>query len=85
MYSCHMSDYSYTIVRYQGRLIRIPKGSFETEERAIDRTWHFAKTWNGQSESIQQTQMDTFKWANEKYFGMKYVVDEGHRSETVGS
>lgn len=73
-----MSDYPYSVVRYQGQLIRIPKGTFETEERAIDRTWHFAKTWDGQSQSIQKTQIETFKWANEKYFGMKYVVDESH-------
>lgn len=71
-----MSDYPYSIVRYQGQLIRIPKGAFETEERAIDRAWHFAKTWDGKAETVQSTQIATFKWANEKYFGMKYVVDE---------
>jgi hypothetical protein len=57
------------IIRYQGKLWRIPKVRFETEERAKDRGWWIIK--NAGSIDLESLSA-SHRWANEKYFGMKY-------------
>lgn len=57
------------IVRYNGRLWEIEKGPYETEERAYDRAWWLVKR---QEPITPELIAESFKWANTKYFGMKY-------------
>lgn len=62
--------HNFTVIRYRGRLYRIAKAPFEPEERAADRAWWIAKS--GAVGITPEIVSQSHKWANEKYFGMKY-------------
>jgi hypothetical protein len=67
--------YEYCIVRYRGVIYRVPKASFETEERAHDRAWYIAK-------GLYELKKDSYDYGaiineshiyvNKKYFDMEY-------------
>ncbi len=61
------------VVVYQGKLFRIAKVPFETEEQAHDRAWYIAKHYDSQEHaSYQELQCQASKAMYEKHFGMKY-------------
>lgn len=68
----------YCIVRYRGKIYRVPKGAFETEERAQDRAWYVAKKlhgWSSQKPDELEYELilnEAHMYANKKYLGMEY-------------
>jgi hypothetical protein len=70
--------YSACMVRYHGVIYRVPKASFDTEERAQDRAWYIAckiKSWpNGKPDQVEYEALlnESHIYANKKYFGMEY-------------
>lgn len=69
---------AFCIVMYHGKLYKIPKAPFETEERAQDRAWYVAKkidAWpNGKPDPVEYEAIlnESHLYANKKYFGMEY-------------
>lgn len=69
---------SYCIVRYHGRIYRVPKALFETEERAQDRAWYVARkldNWiNGPVDQVEYEAIlnESHIYVNKKYFHMEY-------------
>jgi hypothetical protein len=67
------------IVRMNGKIFRVPKADYETDERLQDRAWLCAKEGTVDACTISRSH----KWANEKYFNMKYSAEntnDGNRS-----
>lgn len=60
------------VVVYQGRLWRIPKGPFESDERAYDRAWWIAKHRDAHTMALRELVSRSHMWANQKYFRMDY-------------
>jgi hypothetical protein len=72
------------VVRMNGKMYRITKAPFETDERLQDRSWYCARYAESQTQQVcpNQVMSASHVWANEKYFNMKYRDDDGndHRS-----
>lgn len=62
------------IVKINGVIYRVAKSPFETDERLYDRAWFCAK--KGCVDNVTQSQ--SHMWANEKYFKMKYIDNNGN-------
>ena len=66
---------SYVSIKYAGKLFKINKAPYETEENAYDRAWYIAKNLmtseNNDKSWIEKDGLSHI-WANEKYFHMKY-------------
>lgn len=60
-----------TLVRYQGKLWKVYKQPFETEEQAKDRAWYMV-TKLAHITSIAERECLSREWANKKYYDMKY-------------
>lgn len=60
------------IVRMNGKLYKIYKTPYETDERLQARAWFCAR----KNATDDKTVSDSHIWVNEKYFGMKYK--DGH-------
>lgn len=65
------------VVCYKGRIVRVPKGPQETEERAQDRAWWIAKALceppaGGDAKPFGQLLCESHMWCNRKYFAMDY-------------
>ena len=60
----------YAIVKYQGRIFRIPKQPFETQEQAMDRAWYIATNYQ-ESTPFSQQENRSLQWMYEKYLGCK--------------
>jgi hypothetical protein len=63
---------SYVSIRYSGKIYKIRKSPYETDEKAYDRAWYIAKL-NDDSMSLIEKESRSHMWANEKYYGMTYV------------
>ena len=64
----------YVIIRDAGKIYKIRKAPYETDEKAMDRAWYISK--------INDTTMSSFEkealshiWANKKYYGMTYYLE----------
>lgn len=55
----------YCILRKQGKIYRIKKAPFETNEQAMDRLWFLS---SHQEASVS----DSLKWVYQKYLKVKY-------------
>lgn len=65
------------IVKMKGRIFKLDKMPFETDERLQERTWFCAKEGTIDVATVSRSH----KWVNEKYFNMKYIGDHnGSRS-----
>lgn len=60
------------VLRYAGRVYRIPMVPFETEERAADRAWFVAQKAPRDAAEFAVAVSESHIWANTKYFNMKY-------------
>lgn len=58
----------YAILRHNGKLYRIQKQPFETEEQAMDRLWYIVNNEGDVSKVILQS----LQWMYEKYYKVKY-------------
>lgn len=64
------------IVKLKGRIFKVDKVQFETDERLQDRAWFCAKEGTVDVATISRSH----KWVNEKYFNMKYIGgNDGNR------
>lgn len=58
-------DQAYCILKTNGKIYRIPKAPFETNEQVMDRCWYISKQSTvNLSESLQ--------WSYRKYLKVKY-------------
>jgi hypothetical protein len=64
------------VVRLNGRIFRVGKTPFETDDRLQDRTWYCALQNPTDEERSHVLVSDSHKWANKKYFNMKYVDND---------
>jgi len=55
----------YCILRKQGKIYRIVKAPYETNEQAMDRLWYI-------SSHPEATIEDSLKWIYQKYLKIKY-------------
>jgi hypothetical protein len=62
---------SFVIIYHQGKIYRIPKIPFETEQQASDRAWYIAKH-DGQESNYAMLQSNAAKEMYQKYFRIKY-------------
>lgn len=62
------------IVRLNGRMYRVDKSAFETDDRLYMRTWFCAKRGSVDLKTMSNSQ----RWVNEKYFNMKYIDTDGN-------
>lgn len=51
----------YSILKYNGKIYRIKKQPFETQEQVMDRLWYIVKIGG-----------DSLKWMYQKYLGVTY-------------
>lgn len=58
------------IVKYKGRIFRVPKQPFETQEQAMDRAWYIATHYDPNIPYPQQ-ENQSLQWMYEKYLGCK--------------
>lgn len=68
---------TFVIVYHNGKLFRIERIPFETDEQAYDRAWYVALHANESNQlnkSFKQQLSEASRWVNEKYLGMKYRV-----------
>lgn len=69
---------NYCIVRYHGKIYRVLKSLFETEERAQDRAWYIAKKLQSEiSTPVHHAEYEAIVneshiYINKKYFQMEY-------------
>jgi hypothetical protein len=61
---------TYAVIRYEGKLVKVVKQPFESEEQAKDRAWYIAK--HCLSDPLVLREVKSRQWANEKFYGMKY-------------
>jgi len=55
----------YCILRKQGKIYRISKAPFETNEQCMDRLWYLSSNPDASVE-------DSLKWVYQKYLKIKY-------------
>jgi hypothetical protein len=67
---------AYVVVRSHGKLFKIQKAPFETEERAYDRAWYIAKELRSHQGSWEEKDCLSHIWANQTYLGMAYSFIE---------
>ena len=67
----HKNTDMFSTVRYRGKIWRVQKQMYESEEQAKDRAWFIAKELPESMDPIEKESRSRM-WANEKYFGMKY-------------
>lgn len=60
------------VVRMNGKLYKVDKVPYETDERLQERAWFCARKNSVDDATIT----DSHIWINQKYFGMKYK--DGH-------
>lgn len=65
--------YPYVVIRHQGVLYRIARSPFESHERTMDRGWYIVKQKPKTAAEFARVEADSHRWANEKYYSMKYV------------
>lgn len=60
----------YAIVKYQGKIFRISRQPFETNEQVLDRAWYIATNYQ---EHVPYSQLEnrSLQWMYEKYLGCK--------------
>ena len=61
---------SYAIVKHKGKIYRILKQPFETNEQAMDRAWYIA-THAEETVSLLDLEQRSLQWMYEKYLGCK--------------
>lgn len=71
---------SSSTVRFQGRIWRVQKQPFETEEQARDRAWYITKLPIDMSSLCKENESRV--WANQKYYQMKYQSVQHERCES---
>jgi hypothetical protein len=61
---------AFVIVKYKGRIFRVTKQPFETQEQAMDRAWYMATHYDA-SVPLPQQENSALQWMYEKYLGCK--------------
>jgi hypothetical protein len=61
----------YAVLKYNGKIYRIAKQPFETEEQAMDRVWYIVNNKN-KIESFNELVLESLQWMYEKYYKVKY-------------
>jgi hypothetical protein len=65
-------DTEYTVLKHEGKIYRIPKLPFETQEQSMDRVWYIVKHLEDPSD-MKRILDQSFQWVYEKYLKVKYV------------
>lgn len=66
----------FVVVRHKGRLYRVPRIPFESDEQAMDRAWYIALHCEDPNKLLQ-VESEAGRWIYEKYYGMKYDEKSG--------
>jgi hypothetical protein len=61
----------YVIIRNAGKIYKIRKSPYETDEKAMDRAWFISKIIDTNISTFEKESLSHI-WANEKYYGMSY-------------
>lgn len=64
-----MTTTEYVTIRHNGKIYKIRKSPYETDEKALDRGWYIINNYN--ELSIEKETLSHI-WANQKYFNMNY-------------
>jgi len=59
------------VLKYNGKIYRVQRQPFETEEQVIDRLWYIVKHENVESK-FEEVVSNSLKWMYEKYYKVKY-------------
>jgi hypothetical protein len=61
----------FVLIRNKGRLYRIPRIPYESDEEAMDRAWYIALHCTDVN-NLTQVESQASRVVYEKYYGMKY-------------
>jgi hypothetical protein len=61
----------FAAVRYQGKMWKVRKQPFESEEQAKDRAWYVALHLASVPTEVERENLSR-QWANKKYYQMTY-------------
>lgn len=62
----------YVIIRNDGKIYKVRKTPYETNEKGYDRAWYIMKNNDNLTEISLEKETESHKWSNEKYYGMIY-------------
>ena len=62
----------FVIIQNGGKIYKIRKTPYETDEKAYDRGWYIMKLNDTQEPISHEKETLSHKWANEKYYGITY-------------
>lgn len=63
------------MIRYNGKVWRVQKQPFESDEQAKDRVWYVVKNMHEETDNaanMRKWECLSRMWSNEKYYAMKY-------------
>lgn len=64
----------YANIKYNGKIYRIKKLPYETNEQVMDRGWYIInKINNDNSLNYDNVYAESLKWIHEKYIKVKYL------------
>ena len=65
----------YENIKYNGKIYRIEKLPYETNEQVMDRGWYIINKLNSNQEQLDYDTIyaDSLKWIHEKYIKVKYL------------
>ena len=70
-----MESEQFVIIRYKGRIHKIRKAPYESDEYATLRAWYIVKELPDSMTMIEKESRSQI-WINIKYFGMIYRYDQ---------
>ena len=62
----------FVTIRNAGKIYKIRKTPYETDDKAYDRAWYIMKCSDIDDIISNEKETLSHKWANEKYYGMTY-------------
>jgi hypothetical protein len=64
---------AFVVLRHRGRIYRVEKLPFESQEQAMDRTWYIATRLATDAEAkYESVCFDSLKWVYTKYLQVSY-------------
>jgi len=64
---------SYVILRSNGKLFRVLREPFESQQQSMDRAWYIVKRMEeDEKRNYQQVYVDSLVWIYQKYLGVSY-------------